>query len=298
MFSKEIENMDINDIQWLKENEIPESSYLDYKEQMINNKKLAKLMIAFANSSGGFVFIGIKEKRNERNKKTGLPEEILGINAEEFSTKITDIARSYSQPIIIPNIKPIPINSQEEKVVLAIKIKESLEPIMFYSGRGHKWNNKWFVRINDKIMAADYNLMKKLFYKEAYAKETRIQRLYSNIKDLLNKIKIEEITTGPNKNETNYNFVLRQSWGHNGSDTARLSQFQKKLNFLLKLFEGDLQYLGIRIDDGISILGKYKILSRLIRCPSYHAYNNTNLIDNILEDIKDFSKTWFSIDLK
>lgn len=296
MFSKEIESMDINDIQWLIENEIPESSYLDYKEQMINNVKLARLMIAFANSSGGFIFIGIKEKRNERNKKSGLPEEIVGINAEEFSTKITDIARSYSQPIIIPNIKPIPINNQGDKVVLTIKIKESLEPIMFYSGGGHKWNNKWFVRINDKIMAADYNLMKKLFYKEVYAKETRIQRLYSNIKALLNKIRIEEKTT--NKNETDYKFVLKHSWEHKASDTARLAQFQKELNFLLKLFEGDLQYLGIRIDDGISILGKYKILSRLIRCPSYHAYDKTNLIGNILEDIKDFSKTWFSIDLK
>ena len=65
MFSKEIENLDINYIRQLIENEIPESSYLDYKEQMIGNDKLAKLMIAFANSSGGLIYIGIKEKRNE-----------------------------------------------------------------------------------------------------------------------------------------------------------------------------------------------------------------------------------------
>ena len=163
-FTKNIADINFSDIKNLVDDKIPESSILDYKREMISNEKLAKLMISFANGIGGFIIIGISEEI-DGNNKTGLPKEIIGVNKEDFSTKITNIALSYSQPTIIPLIETIEIPNVSEKIILLIKISESFRPIMFFS-KNHSSSNKWFIRINDRISTADYNIMNKLFNKE------------------------------------------------------------------------------------------------------------------------------------
>ncbi len=172
-FEKSIENLEFKDIYNLFcINKIPESYNLDYKSDYPKNEKLAKLMCSFANASGGYIIVGIEEVR-VNNKNTGVPDKIIGVDKADHTTKITNIAISHSQPKIVPSVKTIEIVSDPDKVVVIIKIEESMEPIMYYS-KNDSDSNKFFIRINDKKQPADYSILKKLFYKENYLKRMEI----------------------------------------------------------------------------------------------------------------------------
>ena len=176
---KLLKDINIHDIQSLVDNQISESYDLDYKQEYPDNKKLAKLMIAFANASGGYIILGIKEKRvidphSGREKNTGLPEKIIGINKEDHSIKITQIILAHSQPKIIPRVHFFELS--QDKDIVIIKISEAVEPIMYYHAND-KDSNKFFIRINDKIEPADQPLLKKLFtYRPFYEEIYKIQR--------------------------------------------------------------------------------------------------------------------------
>jgi len=172
-FEKKIENLEYIDIYNLVcINKIPESYNLDYKVNYPKNEKLAKLMLSFANASGGYIIIGIEELR-VNNKNTGLPDKIIGIDKADHTTKITNITISHSQPKIVPSVKTVELDSNPDKVVVVIKIEESIEPIMYYS-KNDSDSNKFFIRINDKKQPADYSILKKLFYKENYLERMKI----------------------------------------------------------------------------------------------------------------------------
>ncbi|KKM10327.1 hypothetical protein LCGC14_1722020, partial [marine sediment metagenome] len=172
-FEKKIENLEYIDLYNLVcVNKIPESYNLDYKVDYPKNEKLAKLMCSFANASGGYIIVGIEEVR-VNNKNTSVPDEMFGIDKADHTTKVTNIAISHSQPKIVPSIKTIELDSDPDKVVVIIKIEESMEPIMYYS-KNDSDSNKFFIRINDKKQPADYSILKKLFHKENYLERMKV----------------------------------------------------------------------------------------------------------------------------
>jgi len=172
-FGKKLSDIDFSRIQSLKDNKIPESYDLDYKENYPTNQKLAKLMIAFANSSGGYIIIGMKEERHQGHN-TGVPDKIVGIDKGDHPTKITNIALSHSQPKIFPKICIIEHPDNSNKVIVIIKINESIEPIMYFS-KNDSDTNKWFIRINDKI---EYELTRKMAGKVNFSIQLAIMDLF------------------------------------------------------------------------------------------------------------------------
>ncbi len=181
IFQKKLIDVHFADIQSLVDNQIPESYDIDYKQDYPNSKKLAKLMVSFANASGGYIILGIKEKKikdpiTNKESKTGLPEKIIGINKGDHSIKITQIILAHSQPKIIPQVHFFEHAQDNDKDVVIIKIDEAVEPIMYYHAND-KDSNKFFIRINDKIEPGDQPLLKKLFsYRPFYEKISEIQR--------------------------------------------------------------------------------------------------------------------------
>lgn len=166
-FEKKTENLKYSDIYNLVcINKIPESYNLDYKINYPKNEKLAKLMCSFANASGGYIIVGIEEL-SVGNQNTGEPEKIHGVEKADHTTKVTNIAISHSQPKIVPDVKTIEIDTIPDKVVVIIKIDESLEPIMYYS-KNDSDSNKYFIRINDKNEPMDQPTLKKLFLAKPY----------------------------------------------------------------------------------------------------------------------------------
>lgn len=192
-FEKKIEDLEYIDVYNLAcINKIPESYNLDYKSDYPKNEKLAKLMCSFANASGGYIVVGIEEVK-VYNKNTGVPDKIVGVDKTDHTTKVTNIAISHSQPKIIPHVQVIELNSDPDKVIVVIKIDESIEPIMYYS-KNDSDSNKFFIRINDKREPADYNLLKKLFRKETFLNKINEieQAFFKNLEEIIKYIHLAD----------------------------------------------------------------------------------------------------------
>jgi len=170
-FYKPLSEISFTDIEFLVQNKIRESYDLDYKLDYPQNKNLAKLMISFANATGGYIVIGIEEEKIA-NKNTGIPKELKGVQKGDHSTKITQIALGHTQPKIFPKIKIIDYEEQPQKVIVIISIDEAPEPIMYFHMNDSD-SNKFFIRINDKNEPADQVLLKKLFSRRPFFEELK-----------------------------------------------------------------------------------------------------------------------------
>src|SRR6266850_4464849 len=86
---KLLEDVTLVDIQALKDNQVPESSILDYKLQLdlsdSGKRELLRDVAAMANAHGGVLLYGVREARDESNEPTGVPESVEGIQGENES---------------------------------------------------------------------------------------------------------------------------------------------------------------------------------------------------------------------
>mgnify|MGYP003146826909 CR=1 FL=1 len=101
-----------------KEIQKGEGKILELKEKLPKNTNIAKTVIAFSNTGGGKLIIGVNDKR-----------EIVGIDdiaLFEIQDKITSIISDQCSPIIIPEIYSVNI---ESKLVLVIEVvRGNLKP--------------------------------------------------------------------------------------------------------------------------------------------------------------------------
>lgn len=72
-FHKEFEEVSENDLKTLIENNITEGLQLEFKEVISNNISLVEEVVAFANTRGGDLFIGV-------NEREGAPVEVSGLD--------------------------------------------------------------------------------------------------------------------------------------------------------------------------------------------------------------------------
>ena len=70
-FNKNISEIEYEDLKKLIENDVSEGWVIEYKGSFPKNKNIANSIASFANSEGGWYFIGIEEKENESNLTAG-----------------------------------------------------------------------------------------------------------------------------------------------------------------------------------------------------------------------------------
>lgn len=112
------------EIQALIDDKVQESLHLDYKEARAVGKTskqkfdFAKDVSSFANSDGGVLIYGIKEKGH-------LPISITGIDHLQFTKEFLEqtIRTNISQPIPNFTVFPIPVNDNES--VYSVKVEKS-----------------------------------------------------------------------------------------------------------------------------------------------------------------------------
>lgn len=95
-----------------------ESKILELKERLPKNVNIAKTLVAFSNTAGGKLIIGVDDHR-----------EVLGINGHtlfEMQDKVASIISDHSSPSILPEIYSVNI---EGKLVLVIEIVRSQEDL-------------------------------------------------------------------------------------------------------------------------------------------------------------------------
>lgn len=121
-----------------------EGSTLDYKQRVNNPEKLAKTLVAFANSNGGILLIGVSDQG-----------KILGIDAEEESYMVQRANNEYCYPTVKIEIEMYEMDKSEgedvmeEYQLLLVKVAKSKEPCYHINNKGER---KLFKRVNDQTL--------------------------------------------------------------------------------------------------------------------------------------------------
>ena len=121
-----------------------EHQMLDFKFEISDSKKIARTIVAFANTDGGRLLIGVKDNGN-----------ISGIKSEEEKHMIQTASEMYCRPTVKYKAQEWVING---KTVLEIIIPKS----KYHKHRAPDHNNiyKVYIRVKDQNIIADNILLK------------------------------------------------------------------------------------------------------------------------------------------
>jgi predicted HTH transcriptional regulator len=161
-----------------------EHQTLDFKYSITDSKKIARSLVAFANTLGGTLLIGVKDNGS-----------IVGIDSEEEYYMIEAAAQMYCKPEIPFNVTKWNING---KTILEVIVKESKKrPLKAPDKNG---DYKAFVRVNDEnIVASPIQL--KIWNAERRRKSIRM--VLSEKENLL----FDYFKTNPKINVTKYSRI-------------------------------------------------------------------------------------------
>ena len=132
MINKRFELIDKSDIDSLIVNQVPEGRTIDYKEERVGNtdsdkKEFLADVSSFANASGGDLLYGIQDRRDTKEKSTGLPEIANGLNGINSDTEIRRLENIIRDGIAprISNVQLAAIEGFSKGAVIVIRIPKS-----------------------------------------------------------------------------------------------------------------------------------------------------------------------------
>jgi len=115
-----------------------EGECLDFKQEITGIQKIAKTIVAFANTKGGKLLIGVKDNG-----------KVIGARVEEEKYMIRGAAESFCKPPVDVHFL---VETSEGKTVLVAEIPESERKPHYAKGEDNKW---WaYIRVKDKCLLA------------------------------------------------------------------------------------------------------------------------------------------------
>lgn len=127
-----------------------ESQTLDFKYQISDSEKIAKTLVAFANTEGGRLLIGVKDNG-----------KIKGVASDEEIYMIDTAAIMFCKPEVKLEKTEREVDG---KVVLEIYVPPSSDKPHYVRDRDNKW---WvYVRVNDENLMANSVLIEVLKRKQ------------------------------------------------------------------------------------------------------------------------------------
>ncbi|BCD67599.1 RNA-binding domain-containing protein [Nitratiruptor sp. YY09-18] len=126
-----------------------ENKRLEFKEKLPSNEAIAKTVVAFSNTAGGKLIIGVSDDK-----------KIVGIDEDkvfEYEEKIASIISDLCYPLILPEIYTQNING---KVVLVIEVFRGSMLPYYLKNRGKLKGT--FVRVGSTNRLADENIIAEL----------------------------------------------------------------------------------------------------------------------------------------
>ena len=121
-----------------------EHQQLDFKFEISDSKKIARSLVAFANTDGGSLLVGVKDN--------GV---IAGVRSEEEYFMVEGAASIYCKPEVPFSTKEWRIDG---KLVLEINVKKSPAKPHYAPDKDDKW--KVFIRVNDQNLLANKVLLR------------------------------------------------------------------------------------------------------------------------------------------
>lgn len=161
-FNKKINELVFDDLKKLIENEVKEGYYVEFKSDFQTRPaKIAKSIASFANTYGGWYFIGVKDEEN-----INIATEIVGFdinNCKQPIEKIRQIAREHIHPIPFFEIQLL--KNDAGKHVIVLFIPESFEtPHILSDGVVYLRNGE----ISEPVANDDRYTLTKLYEKSSY----------------------------------------------------------------------------------------------------------------------------------
>jgi predicted HTH transcriptional regulator len=154
-----------------------EHEHLDFKYNISDSRKIARSMVAFANSGGGILLIGVRDNGS-----------IAGIRSDEEIFMIEAAANMYSKPEIIPEVQEW---KMADKTILEVIIHESKAKPHYAQNEEDKWLA--YVRFHDKNILAN-GIMIEVWKRKQGEKGTYIRYLKEE-KLLLNYLELNDRIT-------------------------------------------------------------------------------------------------------
>jgi len=116
-----------------------EHQKLDFKFEITDSKKIARSLVAFTNTDGGKLLVGVKDNG-----------AIAGVRSDEEIYMIEGAAQLYSKPEIKFGTREWIING---KTVLEITIPKNNEVLHYAPNKDDKW--RVYLRVNDQNLMAN-----------------------------------------------------------------------------------------------------------------------------------------------
>lgn len=127
-----------------------ENIQVEFKRKFSTHDKIAREMIAFANTKGGYVLFGIDDDK-----------KVIGVESEKETTELVkDVALHYSEPPLEYSIEYKEIKSKE---IVIVKIPESSKKphrIQDYHSDLDITNAVVTIRVNDKSVQASKEMIR------------------------------------------------------------------------------------------------------------------------------------------
>jgi predicted HTH transcriptional regulator len=121
-----------------------EGQKLDFKFEISDSKKIAKTFVAFANTDGGTLLIGVKDNG-----------AIAGVRSEEEYYMIEAAAKMYCKPEVLFQTRRWSVDG---KTILELNIPKSSQKPHFALTEDKKW--MVYIRVNDQNLLANSILLK------------------------------------------------------------------------------------------------------------------------------------------
>ncbi len=126
-----------------------EGFQIEFKRKISSAEKIARALIAFANTKGGTILFGVDDDGT-----------IVGVESEKTEMNLIELAGNhFCDPPIAPYIEIIPFNSRD---VIAASVNESDDKPHYFLSSDDGEENKVFIRVNDKTVLASREVIKVL----------------------------------------------------------------------------------------------------------------------------------------
>ncbi|MEW6510214.1 MAG: RNA-binding domain-containing protein [Bacteroidota bacterium] len=142
--------MDFRDVNRLIEQ--GEGFEIEFKRKVSTPEKIARALIAFANTKGGHILFGVDDDGS-----------IVGVESEKSEV---DLIRQAAADFCLPEIHPeIDIVAFDGKDVIVAYVEESRDKPHYFTGASNgltqgEDETKVFIRVNDKTMMASREVVK------------------------------------------------------------------------------------------------------------------------------------------
>lgn len=150
----------MNRKQLLKLIEEGENLNVEFKQRFSEHEKIAKEIIAFANTSGGVIIFGI----NDNGKIYGVQSE------KEVTELLKETITNYCEPVPIYKVSYIDINNSE---IVVLEVTESINKphrIQDFKSILELNTAQVYIRVNDKSVPASKEMIKLLQTRSTEAK--------------------------------------------------------------------------------------------------------------------------------